>query len=173
MILGVINRPAEEHFTVVDSDSNLISGIDGTAFTVYVYNPAGVDVTASVNGSFTELGNGSYKYIFTPNVSGVWYNVVTHPTYFPWGKTDDIVVHNADLTDIYDAVKKTIGLVHENFYIDESVYDEFGNMVSGRVRIYSDSASVGTNNNVIDTYRIEASATACGQFTFWKQVVSP
>jgi len=46
-------------------------------------------------------------------------------------------------------------------------------MISARVRIYSDAASVGTSNNVIETYRITADGTECGQFTFWKQVVDP
>ena len=44
-------------------------------------------------------------------------------------------------------------------------------MISARVRIYSDAASVGTSNNVIETYRITADGTECGQFSFWKQVV--
>jgi hypothetical protein len=44
-------------------------------------------------------------------------------------------------------------------------------MTSGRVRIYSDAASVGTNNNVIETYLITADGTECGKFTYWEQTV--
>ena len=43
-------------------------------------------------------------------------------------------------------------------------------MISARVRIYSDAASVGTASNVIETYLITADATACGQFNYWTQV---
>jgi len=172
MIHGVKDQNVDEHFTVSDGNGNLISGIDTTSFTVHVYNPSGVDVVSTVGAGFTELGDGNYKYTFTPNVNGVWYVVVTHPTYFPWGKTDDVVVDTADMTEIYEIVRRTLGLVHHNMYIDNPTYDEFGNMISARVRIYSDAASVGTNSNVIETYLITADGTACGQFDYWQQVVT-
>lgn len=74
------------------------------------------------------------------------------------------------MTTIYDIVRKTLGLVHHNFYIDQTVFDDNGNMVSARVRIYSDSVSVGTDTNVIETYLITADSTECGQFNYWQQV---
>jgi hypothetical protein len=173
MIHGVKDKPVDEHFTVVDSQGNLISGIDTTSFTAFVYEPDGSNVTSSVSGFFIELGDGNYKYTFTPNKNGVWYINVVHVTYFPWGKNDDVYVDEADMTTIYDIVRKTLGLVHHNMYIDEPVFDDVGNMVSARVRIYSDAASVGTNSNVIETYLITADGTQCGQFNYWQQVVTP
>jgi len=173
MIHGVKDKPVYEHFTVSDSNGNLVSGIDTTAFTVYTYNPSGTNLAGSLSDFFTELGDGSYKYTFTPDVNGVWYVNVTHPTYFPWGKTDDIYVDDTDLSGIYEIVRKTLGLVHHNIYIDETVFDEAGNMTSARVRIYSDAASVGTNSNVIEKYLLTADATVCGQFNYWQQVVIP
>ena len=171
MINGVKNQPVDEHFTVVDANGNLISGLDTTtAFTAYIYDPNGVNVTNSVNPEFTELGDGNYKLTFTPNVNGVWYVNVTHPTYFPWGKNDDIYVNETDLTEVYDIVRKTLGLVHHNMYIDQATYDEYGNMIGARVRIYDDAANVGTDVGVIETYRIEADSEACGQFSYWLQV---
>jgi len=170
MILGVINQQAEEHFTVADSNGNLISGIDTTAFTIYIYDPNGIEVSASVSASIVELGDGSYKLLFTPNLTGTWYANITHPIYFPWGKNGDVQVYQGDISDINDNVIKTLGLVHHNFYIDQASYDEHGNMISARVRIYSDAASVGTASNVIETYLITADATACGQFNYWTQV---
>jgi len=170
MILGVINQQAEEHFTVADTNGNLVSGIDSTAFTIYIYNPSGIEVSSLVSASIAELGNGSYKLVFTPTSSGAWYVNLTHSTYFPWGKTDDVQVYNGDISDIYDNVIKTLGLVHHNFYIDQTTYDEYGNMVSGRVRIYSDAASVGTDTNIIETYLITTDGTECGRFNYWAQV---
>jgi len=171
MLQGVINQPVSEHFTVSDINGNLITGIVPGAFTLYVYNPTGNEVSGSVSRSITELGSGNYKYAFTPNSEGTWYVNATHPTYFPWGKADDVQIFNADLTMIYDSVEKTLGLSKHNMYIDNPTYDESGNMIAARVRTYSDKASVGTANNVIETYRIEADGTECGQFTYWKQVV--
>jgi hypothetical protein len=171
MLQGVINEPVTEHFTIADSNGNLVSGVNPVTITLYVYNPGGSEVSGSVSGSISELGDGNYKYIFTPNFQGTWYVVATQPIYFPWGKTDDVQVYNSDISDIYDSVVKTLGLTHHNVFIDEPIYDEYGNMISGRVRIYSDAASVGTNNNIIESYRIEADGTECGQFSYWKQVV--
>jgi len=171
MLQGVLNQPVSEHFTVADGDGNLITGILPGTFTLYVYNPSGVEVSGSVSGSIIELGSGNYRYRFTPNVEGTWYVNATHPTYFPWGKSDDIQVFNTDLSDIYDAVQKALGLSKHNMYIDDPTYDEYGNMISARVRTYSDKNSVGTGNDVIETYRIEADGTECGKFNYWKQVV--
>jgi hypothetical protein len=163
-------KQVEEHFTVSDCDGNLISNIDATNFTIFVYDPNGNEVSNIISSNFVELGNGNYKYIFTPNLTGTWYVTLIHSTYFPWGKSDDIQVYNSDLTDIYDKVIRTLGLVHHNLYIDEPVYDDYGNMISARVRIYSDKNSVGTDQNVIETYLITSDGTQCGQFSFWSQV---
>ena len=172
MIHGVKGQPVDEHFTVSDAQGNLISGIDTTTgFTAYVYDPNDNNVTSSVSGFFTELGDGNYKYTFTPNANGVWYVNVTNPIYFPWGKNDDVYVDETDLSGVYEIVRKTLGLVHHNMQIDQATYDEFGNMIGARVRIYDDAANVGTNTGVIETYKIEADSEACGQFTYWKQVV--
>jgi hypothetical protein len=151
----------------------LISGIDSTAFSTFVYNPSNAEVSDSVSESIIELGNGSYKYLFTPDSVGTWYVVLTHPVYFPWGKLDDVQVYTSDFSAIAADVKKTLGLVHHNFYIDDPTFDESGNMIAARIRIYSDAVSVGTNTNVIETYRIEVDPTGCGTFNYWKQVVSP
>ena len=171
---GVVNQQVEEHFTVVNKQNNLITGIDGTTeITAHVYNAAGVEVTSLVQDGYVELGDGNYKYLFTPDSPGTWYVVLIHPEYFPWGKTDDVQVFNSDIDDVYDNVIKTLGLVHHNMQIDDATYDEYGNMIAARVRIYDDAANVGTDTGVIETYRIEADSESCGQFTYWKQVVSP
>ena len=171
MIHGVNGQPVDECFTVSDAAGNLISGLDTTSFTAYIYDPNGNNVTGSVSPFFTELGDGNYKLTFTPNQNGVWYVNVVHPEYFPWGKNDDVYVDTADLSSVYEIVRKTLGLVHHNMMIDDATYDEHGNMIGARVRIYDDAANVGTNTGVIETYRIEADSEACGQFTYWQQVV--
>lgn len=167
---GVLNQTVDEHFTVSDSSGILVTGIDSSSFIAYVYNPSGTNVTGSVSGSFSELGDGNYKYSFTPNATGTWYVNMVHPIYFPWGKNDDIQVYDGDLSMIYQTVIRTLGLSHHNIHIDNTVFDEYGNMINARVRIYSDSISVGTNTNVIETYLITADGTECGKFNFWNQV---
>jgi len=174
MILGVVNERVEQHFTVNKRNGDPVIGLDTTGLIVSsVYDPSGNEVSSSIDEQYVELGNGDYKYTFIPNVVGTWYINLREDQYFPWGKTGDVQVYTGDLSDVYDSVIKTLGLVHHNMFIDEPVYDEVGNMISARVRIYSDAASVGTNTNVIETYLITADGTDCGQFNYWQQVVTP
>jgi len=87
-----------------------------------------------------------------------------------------------EVNDMRSEVKRILGLVHENFYIDLPTFDSNNNMTSARIRTYSDAnmtsarirtysdaASVGTDNNVIAIYLIEANPSGPGKFTTWKQ----
>lgn len=170
MELGTINEMVYEDFTVVDSTCNLVIGINVNDFTVDLYDPDGLEVSVAIPVTISELGNGNYRSSFTPNKIGTWYLVVYHPLYFPWGKAGTIQVYNYDFNSIGFDLKKVLGLVHENIYIDEPAYDEVGNLISARLRIYSTSASVGTNNNIIATYRITADPDGPGKFVYWQQV---
>lgn len=69
------------------------------------------------------------------------------------------------------SIQKTLGMLHENIFIDNPVYDDGNNLISARVRIYSDSGSVGTPNNVIGTYELTAETdNVAGKFNTWKQI---
>jgi hypothetical protein len=83
---------------------------------------------------------------------------------------DKIDIINNDLNSIENDVKRILGLVHENLYIDNTQYDDFNNLISGRLRIYSDSNSVGSNKNIIATYEIECESDKPGTFINWKQI---
>ena len=76
------------------------------------------------------------------------------------------------LSDLRDDVKRLLGLSHENMNIDQMVYDDNNNLISSRVRIYSNrtDADNGTNNNIIATYRFEGNAEGPGTWTLWKQI---
>lgn len=59
-----------------------------------------------------------------------------------------------------DTLLRVLGLLQENQYLDQTVYATYNGqklLTSGRIRIYSSAASVGTNNNVIASYRITTS----------------
>ena len=74
------------------------------------------------------------------------------------------------LATLQTDLKRVLGLLHENIYIDNPIYDENNNLISSRVRIYSDSASVGTSSNVIGSYVISSIGDGLGKFTSWSQV---
>lgn len=88
-------------------------------------------------------------------------------------KVDSINIDTTSLLNITNEIKtdseKILGLVHHNMLIDQTIYDDYGNLISARIRLYRDAASVGTNSNVITSYRISVDAENCGQFNTWEQ----
>ena len=74
------------------------------------------------------------------------------------------------VNDMELKIDRILGLVHENVYIDQTVFDDYGNLVNARLRIYENSADVGSNNSVLATYRIVSSPHGPGKFTTWKHI---
>jgi hypothetical protein len=70
---------------------------------------------------------------------------------------------------LHNNVRRTLGLIHENIFIDQTVYNSDNNLISARVRIYKTSGDVGTSNGVIGTYMITADPDGPVKFNFWKQ----
>lgn len=68
-----------------------------------------------------------------------------------------------DLKDGFVVIARALGLSQENQYLDQTTYTEYSGqqlLTSGRIRIYTDAASVGTANNVLATYTIAATYNA-------------
>ena len=70
-----------------------------------------------------------------------------------------------------DNLKRALGLMHENIYIDNPVYDADNNLVSARIRIYASNTDVGTNNGVLGTYTITSNGSGPGKFSTWSQII--
>ena len=156
MILGKIGESISDGFSVTTSSNILVPGIDSTAFTYHLFDSDNSEVGSSVGVNITELGYGHYRSSFTPNKTGVWILSIYHSLYFPWGKTGSFEIYNSDFNTIGVNLTRALGLMQENYYLDETIYDSSNNLTFGRIRIYSDSLSVGTNNNVIATYNVES-----------------
>jgi len=156
MILGKIGFEVKEDFSVTDPSRSLVPGIDETSFTYNIFAPNGDEVSSSIPVSISELGHGHYRSTFIPNSVGTWMLAVYHPTYFPWGKTGSIQIFSHDFDTVAVLVQRVLGMVQENFFIDQAVYDDNNNLLSSRIRIYNDDVSVGTDNNIMAEYYMEA-----------------
>jgi len=124
-----------------------------------------------------EIGDGFYKYDFVGYDSSVDYAIrCDGGNALPGGERyifagnenykDDIVTPLAKDSDM----QMVLGLVHKNCDIINTVFDSSNNLQSATMRIFSDPASVGTNNNIIAQFEITADTVGTGQFTSWKQV---
>jgi len=156
MIIGKLGEEIKEEFSVLDISNILVSGIPLSEFNTHLFNPSDNEVSDTSSISFIELGHGHYRVSFTPNQVGNWMLIVYHPTYFPWGKSNTIQVFANDFDSIAIMLQKVLGLVQENFSVDQTTYDSNNNLTSSRVRIYNDNTSVGTSTNVLETYLMSA-----------------
>jgi len=134
----------------------------GKTVTAYFWNPS---LVKSALQTFTEIELGLYYLDYNFSVAGtfigLFYENAVAKTFHPFRVTELATKSSID---------KILGLSHENIYIDNTSYDANGNLTSARVRIYSNAGSVGTDNDVIETYTITAAGSGQGKFTSWKQV---
>ena len=93
-----------DEFAVTDSSGNPVTGLVDGDFTKQLYNPSGTEVAWSIVPVITELGNGLYRVVFTPNAVGNWLLNIVHATYFPWGKSSNYTIDKADINDIYEVM---------------------------------------------------------------------
>ena len=158
MVFGVVGEEVYENFSVTNESNNLVSGILVNEFTANLYDPDDFDAnTVSGTVNIIELGNGHYRAKFTPYKVGMWYIIIYHNQYFPWGKSDDVLVYTSDFDRIANDLTRVLGLTQENYYLDNTVYTSYLGvklLTDGRVRIYSNKDSIGTINDVIATYQI-------------------
>lgn len=156
MILGKLGDGVKESFTVLNFSNNLVSGIPLNEFSAHLFNPSNVEVSASITITFSELGHGHYRVSFIPNQVGNWLLVAYHPVYFPWGKSDTIQVFENNFDSVALMLQKILGLVQENFYVDQTIYDANNNLTRSRVRTYTNNTSVGTDSDILETYIMTA-----------------
>lgn len=168
MIFGITGQPVSDDFTIVNASGGAVLNLVDNDFTKLLYNPSGTEVNDIV--TVYELGDGNYRAIFTPDLSGIWYLIIYQDTYFPAGKSGTIQIYDNDFDTISIDQKRLLGLVHENIYIDNTQFDVDGNLYSARLRIYEDPLNVGTNVGILATYEITTVTTGPGKFSSWKQI---
>lgn len=144
------------------TDAALIEKGDGHyayEFTAYDYTK---DYAIRVDGGASLSNTFRYKYSgnenFVDDIDSVLDNNTT------------LVAVSAAVIENQNYLQRIIGLVHENIYIDNPVYDGDNNLTSARLRIYSNPSDVGTTNGIIGTYQITSPGDGAGRFTIWKQV---
>lgn len=91
-----------DEFSVVDNNDNPVTGLVDGDFTKELYNPSDTEVAGVLGVTVSELGNGLYRVVFTPNAIGQWALRIFNATYFPWGQSANYRVRQSDLDDLYD-----------------------------------------------------------------------
>ena len=133
----------------------------GDTCTITIYNLSNNSIVINASPMSEIETSGYFKYHFSPS---------------PISFTEYLCIMTNSIDEEYYKIElggyvdKILGLVHHNIYIDEPEYDEYDNMVSSRLRIYSNPDSVGSSANVISSYRVTSLGIENGKFSMWKQV---
>jgi len=169
---------------VVNLDENIIPTLqlvksDGTSLETtatisykIIDNSGTVEVVSSQTASYNS-NTGSYTDTLIPSAS--WTNQEVGAYLIAWSiaDTDDdfpeIMTEPLEIALDVTKVDRILGLVHENIYIDNTVFDAVDNLKSARLRIYENSADVGTSNGILASYNIRSDPDGPGRFVTWKQ----
>jgi hypothetical protein len=129
--------------------------------------PTGVLVISGSN--MTELGDGSYYYDYANYDSEKNYSIrcdggscLAYTERYTFAGNENYIDDIKNMFDTNTTILRNLGLSQENYYLDQTVYISYQGaklLTGGRIRVYSDAVSVGTDSNVIATYIITASWT--------------
>jgi hypothetical protein len=169
----VVNRGENIGMTLQLIKSDGVSAEENATVTYRIFDDTGT--VELVSEQSTAYSTTTRSYIDTLDLSISWIDQEVGSYLIVWSvsNTDDefAPTYTEDLQINIDKTKidKILGLVHQNILIDQTGYDLHGNLSSARVRIYSNSASVGSDSNVLATYQILSVSTETGKFTTWRQ----
>lgn len=155
---------------LVDNDGSFES--DATV-TYSIYDDTWTEVISGGTVTYNST-LGAYIDVIEPSIDWpsqtegmyfVYWNISNTTEDYPDNATEELYIESYD-----NKLDRLLGLSHENVHIDQPVYDKWDNLQSARLRIYSNSSSVGTDSNIIAEYTITADSFDEGKFSTWKQV---
>jgi hypothetical protein len=157
----VVNKGENIGLTLQLIKSDGVSVEETATVTYRIFDDTGTVEKVSEQTSIYNTTTKSYVDSLVPSASWTDQEVGSYLIVWSVSNTDD------DFNDTYtedlqigvdaDNLVRALGLSQENYYLDNTVYTEYQGaqlLTSGRVRIYSNAADVGTDNNVIETYQI-------------------
>lgn len=130
---------------------------------------ATIELVSSQSTSYNSVTQ-SYMDSLVPSASWVDQEVGHYLVVWSVADTDDdfnsVYTEQLNINIDKELIDRILGLVHQNIVIDQTRFDEYGNMRSARLRIFREASKI----NVIATYRITAKPNGPGRFVNWEQV---
>jgi hypothetical protein len=125
----------------------------------HVFQAGGTSPIAVLNLPHKSLGH--YEALYTPDAVGILssvYVVYSDQVYAVENVTytrqiEQIFVTETAVDDVASSLARVLGLVHENAFIDNTVFDQHGELLAARVRVFSSKTAVeaATNGGVEST----------------------
>lgn len=123
-------------------------------------------VAAPDNATITAIDAKTAKLTFTPENK-----VIAEATIDAEEVAQDLfeagVASSADMETIAELVRRSLGLMKENSFVDNTTYDTKGNLLSARIRIYDSAANANTHGatGLIGTYNYQATYSSANKLT--------
>lgn len=166
-----------DSFPVFDLDDGYtkVSGL--TVFTATVWKDSVVQAVPVV---VTEIGSsGEYKVELGAGAVGfLKLQVLVDYSKDVWEWEFDVIT--GDLTDVYDMLRRVLGLSQENIFIDNTVFGPNGQLIQSRVRIFDTEANCNAatdggseTTGLLATYNQTTVWEAVNQFKTYRQSGGP
>jgi hypothetical protein len=161
-----------------------VPGVNFADFDVIIWKDS-VDQTGhSYSVSEIDAPTGDYRFAFTPNTTGLWRAEARVAAYRNTWLGEYLVVE-ATSDEVYALVRRALGLIHENIFIDDTVYDANGQLTSGRVRLFDSNTDTdaatdgggpppgGSDPQHFAAYAISVVWEGINQYKVFKQTLEP
>lgn len=147
-----------DEFIVMDKHDNPVTGLVDGDFTKNLFDPDNnevANISAGVQVTIIEVGNGLYRLSFTPNKLGNWGLIIYNTTYFPWGKGDSYKCVDYLNDDLGEALKILLGF-KESYRMFNQKFDRNNNLIYATAKIYPTANDCNNNTNFIAEYEMTA-----------------
>lgn len=173
MILNIENNSEfEDEFTVIDEDDTPVTGLTENDFTTVLYNPSDTEVSNISGGvpiTISEIGDGIYKLLFTPDELGNWELIIYNATYFPWGKGGHYKSVKGTADTIFEYLQRIKGLSGENKRLFNPVYNTNHRLLSATFKIYDSKTDTESDENAVAEYNVIAEYNENGELSSWSE----
>lgn len=161
----------------------LSNGMTGLHPQAEVYDSSSLEATIDL----ADLGQGRYEGSWTPAAVGVFtalfnvYQDASHtvqltPLIYS-REIEQVFVTSSSTDDLAADIARILGLVHENVFIDNTIYDASAMLLSGRIRTFdsktnAQAATKGGSGETgtVATYTIEADYAGPGKMDSYRMV---
>jgi len=166
----VVNKNENIGMTLQLIKSDGVTVETGATVTYRIFDDTGTVELVSEQTATYNTTTKSYVDSLVPSASWTDQEVGSYLIIWSVSNTDDDFndIYTEDLQVNIDKTKidKILGLVHQNIVIDETEYDDYGNLAGARVRLFHDS----NKTSLLSTYKITSVSSDAGKFVTWEQV---
>jgi hypothetical protein len=112
------------------------------------------DNSVLASGSLSHIGDGVYQNSYLFDTNGQFRILYIAPNDYK-NDIETINVADASSTAVSNMLKRVLGLCHENFRVEQPVYNKAGDLTDGIIKIYDNASDLENDINPIAVYDVK------------------